>query len=54
MRIVGALFLALLAIGFFPFNLRILTTAPGLMLAAMSAALVFFAYRVLTHKKNEK
>lgn len=43
----------LLAIGFFPFNIRMLTTAPGLMLGALSAALVFFAYRVLTHKKIE-
>lgn len=54
MRIVGALVLALLAIGIFPFNIRILATAPGLMFAVMSAALVFFAYRVVTHKKNEK
>lgn len=54
MRIVGALVLALLALGIFPFDMRILATAPGLMFAAVSAALMFFAYRVVTHKKNEK
>ena len=51
MRLVGAAVLALLAIGTFPFNSRVLSTSPGLFLAALSAALLFFAYKVVAHPK---
>lgn len=52
MRFVGALLLVILGIGFFPFNARVLTTWPGLFLAALSVALVFFAYRLATSSKK--
>lgn len=52
MRFIGALLLVILGIGFFPFNARVLTTWPGLFLAALSLALIFFAYRLATASKK--
>jgi hypothetical protein len=51
MRIVAALVLALVGLGVFPFYARTLSTG-DLILAAISVALFFFAYRVATHKKK--
>lgn len=52
MRFVGSVLLALLGVGIFPFNTRVLSTAPGLVLALVSAALLFFAYRAATHGRK--
>lgn len=52
MRFFGALLLVILGIGFFPFNARVLATWPGLFLAALSVALIFFAYRLATSSKK--
>jgi len=49
-RCSGAPLLLLLGIGIFPFNTRALFTGGGMLLAGMACALLFFAYRLATHK----
>lgn len=46
MRYVGAVLLGLVAVGFFPFNLDVLSTMPGLFFAGLSALAGFFALRL--------
>jgi hypothetical protein len=50
MKIIFGLILGLIAIGIFPFNLRALATAPGLMFVGMSLALLIIAYRLMRKK----
>ncbi len=52
MRFIGALLLAVLGIGIFPISTRTLFTPTGIAFAALSLALIFFAYRLATHKKK--
>lgn len=50
MKILVAIVLALLGLAILPLNPRVLFSAPGLLLAAISLTLWFLAYRVVTHK----
>lgn len=52
MKTAGAIAIALLGLGIFPFNTRALLTMPGLMFAAMSIACLVIAYRLATSKKK--
>lgn len=54
MRLIAAVLLALLAVGIFPLSVRILLTAPGLMFATMSVALLFIAYRLMASRPNDE
>jgi hypothetical protein len=53
MKYVAAAVLFILGVGIFPYKLRVLFTSGGLVLFALSAALLFFAYRIATHKSKE-
>ena len=53
MKILAALVLVFLGVITFPFDPRILFSAPGLFLATIGLAFWFFAYRVATHKRKD-
>ena len=54
MRYVLATILALLGVGVIPLNPRNLFTGPGLIFATLGILLIFFAYRIVTHKNGKK